>query len=78
MSFENVNKNYRNARHNQIYEEYKKLVEEMKEKHGDIANEVTKKWFFNTLSERLDGGYSPQTIRSIVYNKEKEEREGKL
>jgi len=78
MSLDKENNNYRNARHNQIYREYKELVEEVKEKHKDVANEVTKKWFFNKLSERLDGAYSPETIRTIIYNKEKEEREGKL
>lgn len=70
--------NYVDQRHNQVYKEYKALRKNVSDNHGELAYQITKNWYWNTLSKILPFSYSPDTIKKIVYNKIKEERSGGL
>lgn len=74
MENQNDKSTYRDARHEAVYQQYKDLLAEVRQDHGELSNEVTKNWYWNTLSERLPFRYSPETIKKIVYDKMKEER----
>lgn len=64
--------NYTERRHDDLYDAYLNLRREVRENHGELASEVTTKWYWNTLSKQWP--FSPETIKKIVYKKMKEER----
>lgn len=52
-------------RKQKVWEEYQRVIEEMKEQHGRFANEILKSTLYDIVSDRT--GYASSYVGKIVH-----------